>query len=141
MIYNNPASSWRFNAADVFAICIRDTIPSCILAPPEHVKMMIGNLICVARSTARVIFSPTTSPMLPIMKSAPMTAITTSFPRIFPFPVMTASSRFVTERWRSNLFLYPGKFSGSLVSIFASHSSKVSLSNTMAILVFGRILK
>ena len=33
-----------------FAICIRDTIPSCILAPPEHVKMMIGNLICVARS-------------------------------------------------------------------------------------------
>ena len=98
MIYNNPASSWRFNAADVFAICIRDTIPSCILAPPEHVKMMIGNLICVARSTARVIFSPTTSPMLPIMKSAPMTAITTSFPKILPFPVPTASSRFVTER-------------------------------------------
>ena len=64
---------------------------------------MIGNLICVARSTARVIFSPTTSPMLPIMKSAPMTAITTSFPRIFPFPVI---DRFIKIRYGALAFQF-----------------------------------
>ena len=35
-MYRSPASLWRFRAADVFAICIREVIPSCILAPPEQ---------------------------------------------------------------------------------------------------------
>ena len=35
-MYKSPASSNFVSAAVVFAICIRDIIPSCILAPPEQ---------------------------------------------------------------------------------------------------------
>ena len=58
--YNNPASECFFNAAEVFAICIREMIPSCILAPPEQQNMNTGSFSSVARSTALAIFSPTT---------------------------------------------------------------------------------
>ena len=37
-------------------------------APPEHDTMMTGRRDDSARSMARVIFSPTTTPMLPPMK-------------------------------------------------------------------------
>ena len=47
-------------AAEVFAICINDTIPSCILAPPEQQNRMTGRPWRVASSNERVIFSPTT---------------------------------------------------------------------------------
>ena len=38
----------RFSAAAVFAICIRETIPSCILAPPEHANKITGRFSFVA---------------------------------------------------------------------------------------------
>ena len=63
-----PARSSRASAADVFAICISDSAPSIIRAPPEHETMMTGARRSMARSMARVIFSPTTTPMLPPMK-------------------------------------------------------------------------
>ena len=95
VMYNNPASLCLFNAAEVFAICIREVIPSCILAPPEHVKMITGSFSSVARSTILVIFSPTTSPILAIRKRPSITIRATSFSPIRAFPVITASSNFV----------------------------------------------
>ncbi len=63
-----PASLWRLTAPLVFAICISERMPSCILAPPETVYPMTGRLCSVANSNRRVIFSPTTEPIEPIMK-------------------------------------------------------------------------
>ena len=62
-------------ACAVFAICIREIIPSCILAPPEQQNRITGSLSLVARSTILVIFSPTISPMLPIRNSDAITPI------------------------------------------------------------------
>jgi hypothetical protein len=45
----------------------------------------------MARSIARVIFSPTTTPMLPPMNPYSMAATTHSIPSIRPVAVMTAS--------------------------------------------------
>ena len=78
-------------AADVFAICINDTIPSCILAPPDTQKITIGNLFFIAVSTASVILSPTAEPILPIKKFPSITAITASSPFILHLPHFTAS--------------------------------------------------
>src|SRR5690625_5573172 len=60
-------------------------MPSCILAPPDAVKMMTGNLLSLARSSARTIFSPTTAPILAILKKGSMTMSTTSLFSIVPF--------------------------------------------------------
>ena len=43
-------------------------MPSCIRAPPETVKPTTLRRYSVAYSNRRVIFSPTTVPMEPIMK-------------------------------------------------------------------------
>ena len=64
---------------------------SCIRAPPDVEKMMSGSLFSWACSIARVIFSPTTDPMLPAKKSKLMKATTTGKPPIVPCPVTTAS--------------------------------------------------
>ena len=37
VMYRLPASLWRLTAPLVFAICISERMPSCILAPPETV--------------------------------------------------------------------------------------------------------
>ena len=66
VIFNRPASSNFATAAEVFAICINDTMPSCILAPPDTQKIINGNFSFIASSIASVIFSPTTLPILPI---------------------------------------------------------------------------
>ena len=42
--------------------------PSIMRAPPEHETMIIGRRVASARSMPLVIFSPTTTPMLPPMK-------------------------------------------------------------------------
>ena len=75
----------------VFAICIRDMIPSCILAPPELVNSTTGSFSSVARSKALVIFSPTTYPLLPIRKRESQTPSTVSRPFTMHFPTVTAS--------------------------------------------------
>ena len=93
LINSCPASWWRFKAAEVFAICIRETMPSCILAPPEQANRITGSFSFVARSTASVIFSPTTCPILLIIKRASHTPTTAGFPSIFAFPMTIASFR------------------------------------------------
>ena len=55
--------------------------------------MMTGSLPSIARSMARVIFSPTTTPMLPPMKPYSIAATTASMPSIRPVAVITASFR------------------------------------------------
>ena len=62
-------------------------------APPEAVKMSSGNPSAVARSIVRVIFSPTTEPIEPIMKVVSMMQSATSMFAIFALPQRTASSR------------------------------------------------
>ena len=94
-IYNNPASSNFAIAADVLAICINDIIPSCILAPPDTQNKITGNLSSIAFSTNLVIFSPTTLPILPIIKLLSITPIATFILFIFPVPVCIASCIFV----------------------------------------------
>ena len=93
--YNNLSSSNFANAALTLAICIKDNIPSCILAPPDTVNIITGNFNSIALSIALVIFSPTTDPILPIMNLLSIIHTTTSIPAILPFPVVTASLKFV----------------------------------------------
>ncbi|MNW56409.1 hypothetical protein D3C74_341210 [compost metagenome] len=122
-MYSPPCSSKRDKAALVLAICMRLRILSCIRAPPDVEKMIIGKRFSVACSMARVIFSPTTEPMLPVKKSKLMTATTTGRPSMVPSPVITASFRPDFRRCCSNLLLYPGKPSGSTDIISASNST------------------
>src|SRR2546426_312445 len=63
--YGSPASASRSSAAEVFAICMSERMPSCMRAPPEAERMMTGRSLSMASSIARVSFSPTTQPMLP----------------------------------------------------------------------------
>ena len=95
LINSCPASWCRFSAALVFAICIREIHPSCILAPPEQAKMITGSFSSVARSTIRVIFSPTTCPMLLIINRASQTPMADFCPWILQLPVTMASFNLV----------------------------------------------
>ena len=67
--YGMPASRSRASAAEVFAICMSDSTPSCMRAPPDAEKMMAGTRRSSARSNTRVTFSPTTEPIEPPMNS------------------------------------------------------------------------
>ena len=100
-IYSKPARLWRSTAALIFPICIRDTRPSCIRAPPDAVKIIKGKRSSVARSIVRVIFSPTTEPMEPIIKvdSIMQTAILRPFKSADPH--RTASSKPLLVRFFS----------------------------------------
>ncbi len=86
-----PFSSNRARAALVFAICIKERIPSCILAPPLAEKRIRGSLLFAANSMARVIFSPTAALMLPRKNRPSKTPITHFCPSTDPTAVTTAS--------------------------------------------------
>ena len=79
-----PGAVEAASAALILAICISDSAPSIMRAPPEHETMMTGSAPAIARSIARVIFSPTTTPMLPPMNAYSMAATTVSMPSIRP---------------------------------------------------------
>ncbi len=53
--------------------------------------MISGSCCCVARSTQRVSLSPTTLPMLPMMKAESVTPKATRRARIMPVPLIAAS--------------------------------------------------
>ena len=133
LINNWPASWCFFKAAEVFAICIRDTIPSCIRAPPEQAKRITGSFSDVARSTIWVTFSPTICPILLIRNLASQTPKAVSWPPIFPFPVTIASFKFVRSLAAWTFLSYPGKFRGLVNSMFPFHSSKVPSSISISI--------
>ena len=52
-------------AAEVFAICIKEIIDSCMRAPPDVEKHTKGLFVLIASSTPLTNFSPTTPPIEP----------------------------------------------------------------------------
>ena len=94
--YGSLARSSRASAALIFAICISDSAPSIIRAPPEQDTMMTGSRSSIARSMARVIFSPTTTPMLPPMN--PYSIAATEQRRPFELPG-GGDDRVLHARW------------------------------------------
>ena len=82
--------------------------------------MMSGRRPAMARSIARVIFSPTTTPMLPPMNEYSIAATTVSMPLIRPVAVITASLRPVAAMLASSRLWY------GLVSVNLSGSVDVS---------------
>ncbi len=90
-MYGSRARSSRASAPEIFAICISERAPSIIRAPPEQHTITIGTRSSIARSIARVIFSPTTTPMLPPMKPYSIDATIARSPSIVPVAVMIAS--------------------------------------------------
>ena len=123
-----PASRSLPIAAEVFAICIRDSIPSCILAPPEAEKITSGSFFFVAYSAALVTFSPTAMPMLAIINLESMTQITALCPSILQVPVTTASGISVFFSTSESLSSYSGKSSGLYPFIHLPNSLKLSSS-------------
>ena len=105
--YSNPASSSFRMAAEVLAICIREMMPSCILAPPEQQKKNTGSLSSTARSMAAVIFSPTTCPMLAIRNLESQMPSTMSWPKTLHCPTVKASSRPVFSLASRSFSSYP----------------------------------
>lgn len=89
--YGTCARSRRASAAEIFAICISDSAPSIIRAPPEHETMIIGTRRASAVSIPRTMLSPMTMPMLPPMNEYSMAATTASMPSILPTATMMAS--------------------------------------------------
>ena len=89
-MYGTRASRSLLRAADVFAICISDSTPSCIRAPPDAQNMIAGRLCATARSNCRAIFSPTTEPIEPPMNSNSKHAVTTG--TLCTAPPMTISA-------------------------------------------------
>ena len=81
-----PSSYSRPIAWLVFAICIRDTQPSCMRAPPDAEITSSGIRRSSASSAPRVIDSPTAPPMLPPMKPKSIPATTSGLPSIVPVP-------------------------------------------------------
>ena len=75
-----------------------DVVPSCMRAPPETVNPTTGRPSSVARSKVRVIFSPTTEPIEPIMNSAFMKNRAQSWPPTLPRPQTTASFSWLFSR-------------------------------------------
>jgi len=83
---STPSSASRATTWLVLAICISDTQPSCIRAPPEAEITSRGVRVCSASSAARVIDSPTAPPMLPPMNEKSTHATTIGRPSIVPVP-------------------------------------------------------
>ena len=78
------------SAAVVLAICISDSRPSCMRAPPEAVTQMNGTFCSMAACAPRTKRSPTTEPMEPAMNSNSKQATTTG--RVCMAPPMTTSA-------------------------------------------------
>ncbi len=71
------ASSSVASAAEIFAICMSESVPSCMRAPPEAEKMINALCSSIARSISRVTFSPTAEPIEPPMKLMSIAAAST----------------------------------------------------------------
>ena len=105
--YKSPASPSFRIAAEVLAICIKEMMPSCILAPPEQQKKNTGSFNSTARSTAAVTFSPTTWPMLAMRNRESQMPNTASAPKILHRPTVNASSSPVFSLASASFSSYP----------------------------------
>ena len=116
------------------AICISDSAPSIIRAPPLHDTITTGIRRSTATSIPRTSFSPMTTPMLPPMKPYSIAAAITGSPSIVPAPTMSASLSPVAlrlEARRAAYGLVSVKVSGSLEARAASCSTHCSSSNSV----------
>ncbi|GDY31027.1 hypothetical protein GTS_26600 [Gandjariella thermophila] len=95
---SSPASSSAAMALLVLAICISDSAPSCIRAPPDAVTSSSGSRCASAVSAAVATASPAAQPRLPPRNRKSMAATTTGWPRTLPRTTRTASSRPVARR-------------------------------------------
>ena len=91
--YGRPAARNRPSAMLTLAICIRDSTPSCIRAPPDAEKKMTGSRSVAACSTMRASFSPTAVPMLPPRNPKSKQPNATGRPSSVATPHTTASAR------------------------------------------------
>ena len=89
----NGTFAWsrRARAAEILAICMRESVPSIMRAPPEQETTINGMRSRAAFSTARVTFSPTTTPIEPPMNPYSITAITVEIPPMGPTALTSAS--------------------------------------------------
>ena len=78
--------SWAI-AAEVLAICMRESTPSCIRAPPEAETRTSGIFFSCDRRASRAIFSPTTEPIEPPMNAKFMTPKLNGSPSSLAVPV------------------------------------------------------
>ena len=67
----------RASAAEILAICIRESVPSCMRAPPDAEKITRAPCSCIARSISRVTFSPTADPIEPPMNDMSIAPVKT----------------------------------------------------------------
>ena len=103
-MYGTFALSRRASAAEIFANCIRLTTPSIMRAPPDADTIISGVFVSIARSTERVIISPTTVPMLPPIKPYSITLMITVRPSTLPRALITASFKPVSSCARRRRF-------------------------------------
>ena len=87
------ACRWRATTAEIFTICKKAAVPSCIRVPPDAGEATSGSRSAVARSTQLTSRSAPATPMEPARKPNSQTAIATLRPWILPSPVITASSK------------------------------------------------
>src|SRR2546430_1257024 len=76
----------RAISTEVLAICISESTPSCMRAPPDAETMMRGTCFSAERRVRRAIFSPTTDPIEPPMKLKSITARSMGMPSRAPEP-------------------------------------------------------
>ena len=93
------AAPRRSTAQDTFAICISETSPSCMRAPPDAQNTMTGRRSAMARSIIAATFSPTACPIEPMKKPDSMTPMAKGSPAMVARPVRTASSSPLFARW------------------------------------------
>src|SRR6266496_1338784 len=87
-----PAPCSSAMTTDVLAICISDSTPSCMRAPPEAETRISGERLSMAWRVRRAIFSPTTDPIEPPMKLKSMTPRLIAIPCKRAYPVRIASN-------------------------------------------------
>ena len=68
-----PADCSSAITTDVLAICMSESTPSCMRAPPDAETRISGDFLSIACRVSRAIFSPTTDPIDPPMKLKSMT--------------------------------------------------------------------
>ena len=123
---------------------MRETIDSCILAPPLVEKQIKGVLFSIECSTPLRNFSPTTLPIAPPINLNSNAAEVTSLPSSFPNPTNRASLSpvfFLASLILAGYDLMSLNPRGSLVSIFDATSVKLPLSKKILNLVRAPILK
>ena len=137
-MYGMRRSASCASIALTLAICISDSTPSCMRAPPDAQTTISGCLRSSERWPSRAIFSPTTDPIEPPMKAKSITPRLTGRSAIVPAAASSASPSpaFAVAFFRRAG--YSGKPSGSVDLMSSSSSSIVPSSSRRLQYSFAR---